>query len=771
MAGKAAIQTPIDRPLSRAYLRKFAGWSTAYPPGASDSASLRVMHNCSIASDNSLAIRPGLRHAFSSPAKGPIIGDLEHFYTADGKKALLFAYRGSTTKVGFQTATYNSATDLYEPDASLSTNFPDGGGTSGLPFESSCTNVTYVQIDNKILALSDNDESFRMFWVGEERKVKEIQSVSVPYYWYAHRPTITFPTTSWVAGSQTTLPTSYTPTTSTLRSSTSGDNIYYFAYWYTFNNEIGEGKPSRVIQTKVQRRFSAWEYDSADDSKSDDQIVIKVPEMAWDIAVAEKAVSWNLYMMTWSNQDSVPSEGVLIATTEMTDGSGAYLSRDLAAWAAHTPMIEAQDVLSPLPDGNNRYNYTTPSTAARGLVAGDRLVLVGDTDNAARIRWTSNQQGDYLNFSSSKGGGYKTLTSGNLFLPEAIVLWQNPSSVDTITILNSSIDGAGNAYYMNANTTVTTQSQSTTIMGFEETTATQGTVAPNACMVLNNALYHVTNNDLVKSTASNYNISHKPMAGAIQNIWRQVKSSDKQRMAGAQMDNTLYYLVQSPLGWLDGEGYNGNQVWTMNTAISDVWSCWDVEGSSLRKLELGGLQYMSIARGDSLFIFDPEYDNDDYWDGTGWDVEGIAWEAVTNTQGANRAHDAWAHLQQLEVTFGNFTGECVYGVRGVDLNGKIVEVEKHYISPETGHSPFDRFDQSDTMLVRRGMRAWEFFWRSADRPKVRSYGSVSYVQYRYTPLSVNIGYEMGTVESFEYGSQPEMFSNGVPTPFADVIKP
>ena len=48
---KQTIAAPIDRPLSRAYLRKFTGWSTAYPPGMSDPTSLRVMHNCSITAD------------------------------------------------------------------------------------------------------------------------------------------------------------------------------------------------------------------------------------------------------------------------------------------------------------------------------------------------------------------------------------------------------------------------------------------------------------------------------------------------------------------------------------------------------------------------------------------------------------------------------------------------------------------------------------------------------------------------------------------------
>ena len=145
---------------------------------------------------------------------------------------------------------------------------------------------------------------------------------------------------------------------------------------------------------------------------------------------------------------------------------------------------------------------------------------------------------------------------------------------------------------------------------------------------------------------------------------------------------------------------------------------------------------------------------------------------MTNTQGANRAHDAWCYLQQVNVTFGNFTGECVYGIRGYDANGKLVEVEKHYKSPELGsHDPLDRYDQRDFLRVGRTLMEWEFFWRSHERPKNRSYGSISYIQYRYTPATVNIGYEYGSVETFEYQANMPMHSNGVPIPMADTVKP
>ena len=766
MAGKAMIPAPIDRPLAKAYLRKFTGWSTAYPPGTSDATTLRVMHNCSINADSSLRIRPGMRRVLSAPLPGDIVGEIEHFYTAGGVKALLFAIRDdANSRVVFRTAVYNSATKLYEPDAAIATRFP-GATDADLAFGDDCTYVRYVQIDNKVLALSNTEEPFRVFWVGATPKAKSITAVTRPNFDVADRLTVMHPTSGWIAGSQTTVPTVETAASGTLISSTAASNVYNFAYFYTFNNEIGETAGSQVTVAKAQRRWAAWTPNATDDSKAVDQLAAIIPVAAWNAAVAAGAVSWNLYSVMWSDQDAVPVEGILLKTTDMVGKTRAQ-----AGWATHTPMLQALNGSHTLPSATVRDNFTVPSNAGNGLVAGDRVVLVYDQANGARIQWSSNQQGDYLNFSASKGGGFKTLTSGNLYLTAAVKLWQNPQSTDTITVLCAGLDGYGTSYYMNANTTVTTQSQSALVMGFEETTATPGTVSPYAVEVLNNALFHPLENNLMKSTASNYNINHLLIADAIQNLWHRVPLADKRKMVSAQMDSSLYYLVQSPIGWVDAPEANGNQIWICDTALTNAWSCWDVAGTSLKKLEVDGLLYMSVVSGPSIFVFDPEYDSDDVWTGTTWSTVGIPWEAVTNTQGANRAHDAWAHLQQINVTFGNFTGECEYGIRGKDRHGNLFELKKHFVSPERTHSPLDRFDQQDFLLCKRDVMEWEFFWKSADRPKNRSYGSVGYIQYRYTPVSVNVGYEHGSIETFEYQASASNSSNGVGMPYADRARP
>ena len=766
---------PIDRPLARAYLRKFTGWSTAYPPGMSEPTSLRVMHNCSITADGALRIRPGLRSVFQAPADGDIVGTFEHFYIGQGPdllplKALLFAVRESDDSVGFRVAQdlLGNGTYTVVPVSTVFTiksgddlNFqrPDMGlGPVGY--------VKYVQIDNKILALSDNDEPFRLFTVGATREAQVMRPVNRPNYDTADRPTVYEPQLSWINGAQNTIPMAETPTADSLVSSDTSKNIYSFGYFYTFNNMIGETAPSMVTSVRAQRRWTTWKVDATDDKKSDDQLTTIVPQAAWNAAKAAGAVSWNLYYITWSDQDAVPVEGILLKTIDMVGKT--YVQ---AGWAAHTPLLQGTNGLMALPNPTIRENYTEPSAAGQGIVSGDRLVLVYDSLNAARIKWSSNQQGNYLDFSSTKGGGYKTLTSGNLFTPASVKLWQNPQSTDTLVVLCSGLDGYGTAYYMSPATTINAQNQTVTIMGFEETTATPGTVSPYGCEVLNNALYHPLDNNLMKSTAANYNINHALMADDIQNLWHKVPLEAKKKIVSSQMDSTLYYLVRSPLAWEADPAANGTQLWMCDTGLEGAWSCWDVAGTALRKLEVDGLLYMAIASGDSIYIFDQEQDHDDEWNGSGWDQRGIPWEAVTNTQGANRAHDAWALLQQVNVTFGNFTGECVYGIRGKTVNGEMIEVKKHYRSPIRGHDPLDRYDLEDFLLVRQAMKEWEFFWRSAPKPKNRSYGSVNFVQYRYTPISVNVGYEYGSVETFEYGQRSSNTGNGVPHPFADVTRP
>ena len=71
MAGpKKGLPAPIDRPLSRAYLREFSGWSTAHPPGLSEPTSLRTMENMQVNRDGSLRVRPGLRYLSYAVAPG-----------------------------------------------------------------------------------------------------------------------------------------------------------------------------------------------------------------------------------------------------------------------------------------------------------------------------------------------------------------------------------------------------------------------------------------------------------------------------------------------------------------------------------------------------------------------------------------------------------------------------------------------------------------------------------------------------------------------------
>ena len=123
MPPKNKIPAPIDRPLSKAYLRQFTGWSTAYPPGVSEPNSLRLMENVQINRDGSCRVRPGLRYLNYSvkPTTGvpglPAhidrmqIGTHEPFFNEYGK-CYLYAVKEADLTVGFRVWATNEFGDF-----------------------------------------------------------------------------------------------------------------------------------------------------------------------------------------------------------------------------------------------------------------------------------------------------------------------------------------------------------------------------------------------------------------------------------------------------------------------------------------------------------------------------------------------------------------------------------------------------------------------------------------------------------------------------------
>lgn len=564
----------------------------------------------------------------------------------------------------------------------------------------------------------------------------------------------------------------------TLISNVSANNVYRFAFFYTFSNEVGESAASQISVVRAKRGWSQWFWETpdaasepsgtetGDPTRVADQLIAVVPDDVFAGAIGEGATKWTLYMFTWSDQDPVPTTAVKIDERTLTSSS----VHGQSGWIRTTPVLsETASEAVMLPNKSNRYNYSNPSSAGQGLVAADRMILVYDPNDAAVIRWTSNQQGEYTNFTANKGGGYKTLTSGNQMVPACVKLWQNPQSADTLTILCQGTDGHSTGYFM-APAQVASQSEAVNIMGFEETTATPGTTSPFGCEVFNNALYHPLDDQLMKSTAMNYNISHKSQTENIRNMWEELAT--KELIVSSSYDNRLYYIVNNPSGVSLPAGCNGNEIWVFDVgAEGGSWSRWLVPAHSLRKIEIGGRNYMSVVCPEGIFYLDPEQGLDEYVSGGGITTRPIPWKLETNTQGANRSHDAWAHLQQVTVNLGNFLGVMRYGIRSFDLNGKTIEVSK--IVRDDNPASALTWDLEDSLLVKRNLKEWRFFAESVDAAP--SVGQINFVQYRYTPSTVNTGYEHGSVETFEYGrveaGTDTYTTNGTPRPMIDTRRP
>jgi hypothetical protein len=587
----------------------------------------------------------------------------------------------------------------------------------------------------------------------------------------------------------TAIPTPETPTTNTVISSAAADtNKYKMGFFYTFENEIGESAPSKITEVRMMRPQSNWLWQTANSNgepsgtKTEvadlcaDQLVAVVPSDVYDKALQSGAIKWNLYTFSWSDQDPVPVEAQWVGSRELHPDqasrlSGNALPYEKGGWINITPSRRFSLDSQPLPTADNRTNYSHPPKASSGIVAADRIVLVGDAENPGAIRWTSNRPGEYTKFTSGKGGGVKTLSSGNLHLPGSVVLWQNPQSVDTLTILCVGSDGTSICYYMTP-ADINAQTGSAQVMGFEETTNTPGTMAPFGALVHNNALYRPIDRALLKSTAQNYNINHKSMSDDISNMWESLQS--KNWIMSAVHDNRLYFLVNNPLGVPLEEGCHGNEIWVYDTAggESGTWSRFLIQATALRVIEYGSRVYVGVIRPDGAYYLDPDARQDDYVleDGT-VGQRPIPWFFETNTQGANRAHDAWAHLQQVSVMFGDFSGAMRYGIRGRTVNGQNVSIEKQFEDLTPDRSTSMSWDVEDHLLVRRDMKEWYFFAGNVDG-KAGS-GSICHVQYRYTPVTVNVGYEYGSIETFEYGRNvlegANVYStNGIPRPVQDM---
>lgn len=671
---------------------------------------------------------------------------------------------GSWTRVDFTVA--------EEPDIStVSARFRITGVPRG---EYHYIDSTMIEVDSVVGDYFDGDTA--------DTPLTDNSWSGIPYWSHS---------TQLIVVSSAAIPTAETRTADTLISSTTADNDYNFGFFYAFANQVGETAGSQVTVVKAQRAWSAWLWETpngagepsgvetTDPNACADQLVAVMPEAVFDQAVAEGAASWSMYLVTWSDQDPVPVTAVKVAEQTLSSTS-LYES---AGWARITPQqVGAFAQTVPLPNLGDRTNYTDPAKAGQGIVAADRMVLVLDPTEQALIRWSSNQQGDYTNFTANLGGGRKTLTSGNLFIPACVKLWQNPQSVDTLTILCMGTDGRSTGYYM-APAQVASQSEAVNIMGFEETTATPGTTSPFGCEVFNNALYHPLDDQLMKSTANNYNIAHKSQTEQLTREWSRL--ANKHRIVSCQLDGRLYFLVHNVYGEELEPGARGNEVWIFDAkAENGTWSRWLVQGVSLRTIERGGRIYMSICKPDGIYYFDPDYGLDDYVAGDEVLTRSIPWRLETNTQGANRAHDAWAHVQQVNVIVGNFAGSMRYGIRSWDINGFEVDLSTEIRDNNDTDAPvLERdlglpYDMEDFLLIRKDLKEWLFFAESIEENDtvLPSAGQLNLVQYRYTPSTVNTGYEWGSVETFEYrrgGLALDLRTthNGVPMPYIDTGRP
>lgn len=776
---------PIDRPLSKSYLREFTGWSTAYSPGLSDPTSLREMSNVLIGRDGSAVIRPALRNLFgehwwyhtdeetNNKVELNAIDTWETFFMADGSKAILFPLRlKNNAGIRFYAATYNELTGFYNPPMSLAeAGFVKNGEDiesedDEIVFSNDVATIKMLQIDNKIFVLANNEPLILIDVATYNLKIFPEEGVESP----AFPPLVTYTPSHNLTPSEG---PARDDTLHIISASHPEKNTATAAVFYTYINDLGETLGSPVALTKLQILTAIWPVANPSSSVTDNGEKLNIT--VYEDELPEGATGLNIYYAEWSEVSASAIEAALV-----------YSGEFIKTFRMASDDLVNSTRLRFFPNEETDLNTTIPLVVQNGLVAADRLILVGDGNDPARVHWSANEPGAYGNMDVTRGAGNKTLTQGELQLPSSVVLWQNPQSVDTLTILCEGVDSYSTAYYM-APGEINTQNESISFMAFEQTNATPGTVSPFGVRVFNNALYHPLEDQLMKTTANNYNINHKKMTEMIGDRWLHLRN--KQRIRSEELDGRLYYIVDNPFGGPVPEGCNGNELWILDgSGDNAMWSRFAVPAVALKKVVLRGMIYMGVVTPESIMYLDTHEHMDQVRKGTTGNYttseKAIPWYLQTNTQGANRAHDAWAHLQQVAVTFGSFFGTMRYGIKSWTIDGKRLDMYKTYRQPveidmREGKHPLP-FDHDDYLLVRRDVKEWFFTASSAVDPETNevlpSYGQISLVQYRFTPVTVNVGYEYGSVETFEYGHADSNWTertniNGIPIPALDPRRP
>ena len=188
MPPKQKTPAPIDRPLSRAYLREFTGWSNEFTPGLSDPSSLRIMENLEITSEGAAKIRPGLQPLRTAGYNGynvleplpgtlAIISKFELYYDESGNELYLCALSSIALNGWAQHVTFGVFDPRLATISVMDEDHFEGADDSAHRFSAATTRVTFLQLDNKIVALSDAGEDAIIFWVGETKKVERFREV------------------------------------------------------------------------------------------------------------------------------------------------------------------------------------------------------------------------------------------------------------------------------------------------------------------------------------------------------------------------------------------------------------------------------------------------------------------------------------------------------------------------------------------------------------------------------------------------------------------
>lgn len=372
-----------------------------------------------------------------------------------------------------------------------------------------------------------------------------------------------------------------TEVTATAEGEVGGENVtYYYAVTGVKDGETARSEAGRV---QVNKPREEWRGNSTDKGK-------EYVKIRWKKNNADKFI---IYV-----GETPTSLRYLTVVTNNNDNSSAYQE-----WIDSGKTLVNPSYLPP------NSNSTRGVRAKRAEFIAGRIYMLGDSDDLWKVTYGGQYLDTLFDFSAFSGGWVR-LSPGSKEIPVGIKAFRNGRGEAVPMILFSSTNGVGSLKYLQT-TPQTVGTQNIMWTQVIQDNGRDGTDAPDAIAVYNNALYYLSkagfNTTTTKPQMLNI-LSTDKISDVIKKDVDLLNNNDIEKSLAVEFGGKIYYA-------LPVSSHNLNQIWVLDLVRGGAWNLpFLIDGIEAMLVYGGGdgISRFLIARNGEIFeMNNQQYHTDD----------------------------------------------------------------------------------------------------------------------------------------------------------------